>query len=53
MLISVWKIVANCIADLSTSANLLTKAITIDFVIWIGLEYIRRRRFSTCMQIRK
>ena len=39
--------------NLSTSATLLTKAITIDFVIGIGLESSGRHRFSTCMQIRK
>ena len=36
--ISAWKIVTDCLAKLSTSATLLTKAITIDFVICIGLE---------------
>ena len=43
--ISAWKIVTDCLANLSTSAKLLTKAITIDFVICIGLESSGRRRF--------
>ena len=33
-----WKIVTDCLGNLSTSAKLLTKAITIDFVICIGLD---------------
>ena len=37
--ISAWKIVTDCLANLSTSVKLLTKAISIDFVICIGLEY--------------
>ena len=37
---SLWKIVTDCLGNLSISAKLLTKAITIDFVICIGLEYI-------------
>ena len=33
-----WKIVTDCLGNLSTSAKLLTKAITINFVICIGLD---------------
>ena len=36
--LSAWKITTDCLVNLSTSATLLTKAITIDFVICIGLE---------------
>ena len=53
VLISAWKIVTNCFANVSTSAKLPTKAIAIDFVICIGLECIGRRRVSTCMQLKK
>ena len=33
-----WKIVTDCLGNLSTSAKLPTKAITINFVICIGLD---------------
>ena len=37
-LIWAWKIVTDCLGNLSTSAKLPTNAITIDFVICIGLD---------------